>query len=328
MTDPGEEPNGLLLSSFLKDCRELVLPPFQDAERNARKFQHHYLWSAGIGAVSGTFAVWLAIFQLYAHDANSAPRWTLFTWLELLSVGITFLSVIVGMWASWKKRWLEERFRAENLRLLKFRSLIDPERWNAGKTHSEKAKHALSDKVSEAATTTFPSLPRWLKERARPEVREPLADGSITEERRELLDYYWRQRLDFQRTYLIGHARKFRNWDRMTWLLGSVLFFGSLAVVLAHVVVENFKHLPALVLIAALLPVFGAGVRTYRAGTETARNAGRCEATHQNLCELSDGLRNATDANAQLRVLDCCEQVLEADVHEWMRLMTELEWFG
>ena len=81
-------------------------------------------------------------------------------------------------------------------------------------------------------------------------------------------------------------------------------------------------------LVAASLPVLGAGFRTLRTAHEYARNASRFEATHDALSALSDRLRKAKDAPTIFRELGFCEQVLEADLREWMRLMVEAEWFG
>ncbi len=45
------------------------------------------------------------------------------------------------------------------------------------------------------------------------------------------------------------------------------------------------------------------------------------EAVHHVWNEISQKLRDASDAQATFRELGFCEQVLESDLREWMRLM-------
>jgi hypothetical protein len=80
--------------------------------------------------------------------------------------------------------------------------------------------------------------------------------------------------------------------------------------------------------VAATLPVCGAGIRAIRGVLEYGRNASRYEATHNVLVKLSERLREAKDAAGVFREIGFCEQILEADLREWLRLMVEAEWFG
>jgi hypothetical protein len=80
--------------------------------------------------------------------------------------------------------------------------------------------------------------------------------------------------------------------------------------------------------VAATLPVCGAGIRVFRGVLEYSRNASRYEATHNVLVKLSERLREANDSFAVFREIGFCEQILEADLREWLRLMVEAEWFG
>jgi len=44
--------------------------------------------------------------------------------------------------------------------------------------------------------------------------------------------------------------------------------------------------------------------------------------------KLSERLREANDPDTVFREIGFCEQTLEADLREWLRLMVEAEWFG
>ena len=52
--------------------------------------------------------------------------------LEALLAAAAVVLVIVGLVAEWHEQWLTHRYRAEQLRLIKFRFLVDPEFWCEG----------------------------------------------------------------------------------------------------------------------------------------------------------------------------------------------------
>jgi hypothetical protein len=242
------------------------------------------------------------------------------------------LIVLLGMGTSLKEQWLLERHKAESLRLLKFRSLIKAEAWTAGPAGADKCEERLCDEVEEIATTTFSALQGWIAQGTVPTVYAPPATSLTLDTIENLVHYYRKKRLHHQIAYLSKGLRRDQRRDRHTRLAGPSLFFGSIAFVLAHLAVEigsgalDWSRL--LILIAAALPVMGAGFRIYRAANEFARNASRFEAVHHTLSELSARLSDATDAPSIFRELGFCEQVLESDLREWMRLMVEAEWFG
>jgi len=127
-----------------------------------------------------------------------------------------------------------------------------------------------------------------------------------------------------------------RNDRTRTW--PSVLFFGSIAFVLAHLCIEIVGWRTgaktdggvgkAALLLAASLPVCGAGIRVIRGVLEFGRNASRYESTHYVLLALSERLRVADNPERVFREIGFCEQVLEAESREWVRLLVEAEWFG
>jgi hypothetical protein len=241
--------------------------------------------------------------------------------------------VLFGMGASLKEQWLLERYKAESLRFLKFRSVIDPALWNRSVPEMQERNERLCDQVEEISATTFAALRGWTTKGTVPDVLAPPANASATKENlKPMIDYYRRKRLHFQMEYLAGAVVRNLAQDRRTRLAGPVLFFGGVAFVLAHLAVEigggTEDWSRFLILIAAALPVMAAGFRIHRDATEFARNASRLEAVHHTLVELSQRLRDASDTSKIFRELGFCEQVLESDLREWMRLMTEAEWFG
>ena len=157
----------------------------------------------------------------------------------------------------------------------------------------------------------------------------------------ELKAYYGKKRLLGEKGQIAYFRRAaerdlIRNDRTRTW--PSTLFFGSVAFVLAHFCIELVGWRTkggtdagvgqAALLIAATLPVCGAGIRVVRGVLEYGRNASRYESTHHVLLKLSERLREASDSETVFREIGFCEQTLEAESREWVRLLVEAEWFG
>jgi hypothetical protein len=83
-----------------------------------------------------------------------------------------------------------------------------------------------------------------------------------------------------------------------------------------------------LIVLAACLPVLGAGIRTLHTASERRRNAIRFQAKYYTLEKLRQELQQETDADAIFRLLSQCERIMEIEHREWLRLMIEAEWFG
>lgn len=329
---PQEMPTSEPLRTILDHWQQNLRSQFVTADRAALRSQKTYKDRARTAAILGSIAVALAILQL---SSLVQGRWAeLLPWVEGATAASTFLVVFLGMRSSFKERWLLERYQAESLRLLKFRSLIQSACWSANPAEIEKWKDRLCDQVEGITATTFSALQGWISRGTVPAVVEAPADGRVNESSlKELVRYYHKKRLHYQMSYFGSAARRNEANDHHTRLVGPALFFGSVAFVLAHLSVEivgGSAHWLSrlLILSAAVLPAMGAGFRTHRAANEFARNAARFEAVRHTLSELSERLRYATDAPAIFRELGFGEQVLEADLREWMRLMMEAEWFG
>lgn len=329
---PAAEP----LRGILQHCQEELLPTYKKADGAAVRFQKKYRHRALSVAILGSAAVVLATIQLSGLADHVVPfgwRWSV-PLLEAAAAISTMLIVLLGMGTFLKEQWLLERYKAESLRLLKFRSLFEPGLWSADPAEVQKCKERLCDEVEDVATTTFSVLQGWIAQGTIPEVHPPpptaglLSPGNLE----ALIHYYRSKRLHYQMAYLSKAVRRDQKRDRHTRVVGPVLFFGSVTFVLAHLAVEigrgteDWSRL--LSVVAAALPAMGAGFRIHRAANEFARNAARFEAVHHILSALSERLRTAPDPPTVFRELGFCEQTFESDLREWMRLMVEAEWFG
>jgi hypothetical protein len=78
-----------------------------------------------------------------------------------------------------------------------------------------------------------------------------------------------------------------------------------------------------LVMLGFAVSVFGSGVRTLRGAYEFGRNASRFRAKYYALVPLAERLSAGRDAPAIFHDLWYCEQILESEHREWLRLMIE-----
>jgi len=65
-----------------------------------------------------------------------------------------------------------------------------------------------------------------------------------------------------------------------------------------------------------------------RTAYEFARNTSRFRAKYVALERLAERLQRENDPAALWYAMWCCEQMMDAEHREWLRLMIEAEWFG
>ncbi len=320
---------------------------YDQADRQALKFQQTHVWLTRGAASFGTFAVIAAIFglsHLWPHEKQLAAA-------EIVVVLIAFSFAVYGLATARKYKWLARRHQAELYRQLKFRFLIRPAIWqDAGWLAHE--KETIQPQSNEASLSEI--------------IEDALPHGPfpITEEKlprpvlEQLVQYYLKARIRPQLQYLDHRAQRNEYKDRFLAFLPAGLFFASVAAAAAHFGFSYFakgEHDPILswavvaALLASCLPVTAAWVRTVRAAFEYSRNKSRSIAAHSALDELQDALvrdvmltiqpgdatnvadssRNADiDPRTVLTDLWWCEHIFVTEHREWLRLMLETEWYG
>lgn len=323
------------LLRILNCCSKVIEPEFRRADAEVGRCQAAYMRLANWAAWLGAFAVLFAILQL-SELTNSLFAARVLPWVEFGLAAAAVIVALIGLGGRRQQKWFLARYRAERLRLLKYDLMTRSASWSDDPEASEKCCQDVAGEVEETMASSFTTLEYWMTQGTLPEV--VIAPSLQKEEWIQLREYYRRRRLLEQISYLARASE--RNWQRndrtRTW--PSVLFFGSVAFVLAHFFVELVGwHTgngggaivgKTALLLAASLPVCGAGVRVLRGVFEYGRNASRYEATHNVLAKLNKRLREADDPSAVLREIGFCEQVLESDLRDWLRLMVEAEWFG
>jgi hypothetical protein len=325
------------LSDALDVCEKTVLRAFRRHDSAAVDYQWYYRWFARGSVAFGALAVILAIGQLAFSEEgvcskiSFSPLHCGLSLMEVIAIAVSVLLILVAIALRMRDTWLAERFKAESLRLIKFKSLTDPRMWNAGRRLE--LKRDLEREVEQIEARGSEAVEQWASEGTVPRAIDLPSSDVPRQTLAALVRYYHSKRLTRQLHYLIRRAERERKHELRTWILGPSMFFASVAFVLAHVVlafgaksVEKSVN-RGLIFFAALLPALAATTRTFRAGRESGRNADRHEATRDSLLQLSRQLDDA-DLKTAFQAIGFCEQVLEADAREWMRLMRNAEWFG
>jgi hypothetical protein len=342
LRDAGEYPE---LRKPLIAC-DPVVKAFYRAEAKAFDLQRKYRWDAKVVEWFGTGAILLAIVILVLDgwDQNiAAPRLLTqhsltehLAWLELIAAFIAMLVVFVGSGRLHKEGWLIERNRAERCRMLKFRTLIDPKVWlGQGILPIDEF---VRRKLQPIETAGLGELWEWIDGDPAPQWSSSTGVTLSREVLQQLLEYYQKTRLNFQRKYLDQTALRFERNERIRPSVLSFLFYAGIVCVFIHVLIDLIggdqnaaAHASLLFLALAVgLPTIAAGLRTSFLARERARNASRYRAKSKALGEIDERLTELAaehDAEAVFRELNFCEYVLDLDQREWLRLMIEAEWY-
>jgi hypothetical protein len=150
----------------------------------------------------------------------------------------------------------------------------------------------------------------------------------------ELIDYYRTRRLEYQLAFFLKRANEYLKLQKVTMHVPAALFLASVGAVLIHYGYDFYTHAERLdtfsrwmIVLAASLPVIGGAIRTFVLAYEAARNAYRYRAKAVALASIKSALEHATGPCSQFLALWFCEQTLENEHREWLRLMLEAEWF-
>ena len=315
------------LSGALKECEEYILPAYRDADQAAIRHQKHHKRLTKLAAVFGTAAVLIAIGQLAFHKMlelhigkEIAEHYLI--GLELVSVTLALIAVVLGIVSVRLNRWLVERYKAERLRSIKFRFLLNPAIWSTGqlKTDVDAVNSITVEEIHEELEQENPPF-------TPPQPPQTTEDQTLS----GLIKYYRVKRLEFQRTYFQERIDLNEDMDKRTREWPRWLFFGSIAAVFIHFIF----HLCGLeeigrvfTFLAAALPAFAGGVRIFRSANEYARNLHRYRAKEATLSHWLEKIRgHGNDNNSIIRELWYCEAILEFENQEWCRLMIESEWY-
>lgn len=355
MHDPKDRGAPFPLGEFLTLCDPCAESPdaqpclrkdFEKADVNAIEAQSAYRSVVGTAAILGLVALLLGLGQRIWLPEASGDQKPPNPWLvaEFFYTVVALLFVLAALLTGKQAHWLSERFKAERLRLLKFKLLIDPKLWHADLRDLAPWRNRLETGRRTIANQSEGILDALKLSDAMPDL-PATAEGLAVEvpALQKLLEYYRRKRLGAQLEYF---ERKMRQ--KMTLAnprLPPIFFFVGISLVLCHDILEWATNeaqtrrieltSQALILASFAVPLGWSAIRTLRGAHEFSRNAARSHARHAALAEISRNLDTATagpperwDRPVIFGYLYLCEGILASDQHEWMRLMKDAEWYG
>ena len=345
------------LAAALQSCQDVVEPAYRAADRPAMHFQKQRQAISISAAITGTVAVLLATF-----DALDFSKFIVPILYFSVAAAIAFVAVLLSIGTFRQVKWMFLRHKAERFRFLKFRFLIDPHLWGDDATKRERTAQWLTYETDKVTGLTNEDLKTWAERGILPEEPPSLAGSQADASTLySLVDYYLTKRCRNQLHYFERRARQFSSTDRYIKELPRLLFFGGVLAALGYFSLNLFDALQpheaaaqasqtttsvststfgiAFILLAASLPVLSAGIKTFRSAYQLARNTSRYKAAFEAIkppaqrlerhAERLNGLyaegHTTIDAYDVFRDLWRCEQILEAEHREWLRLMMEAE---
>jgi hypothetical protein len=311
-------------------------PSYREADESATRQQQAYLRTSFWCLVCAALAVLLAIYQLAGFPTFGAHHLT----LPILELVLVILAVGLVLWDiqnNWKDSWLANRSRAERLRSLKFRALLDPKMWSS--VTRDEAKANTRGAVRQINSISPDHLIAHLADAELDTAVPDLLTGSADIDR-AIGNYYIRRRLVTQAEYAAKKEHEYHKADLRTKLFGTVFFFGVVSFVFAHAVLEVVQELSrhetpvddwaqkVLIAFAAILPAAGAALHVYRDGREAGRNHLRTMATRKRLSQLHQYLEGCRNRKDQIRLIVQSEIVLASEHEQWLNLMKACDWYG
>jgi len=302
------------------------------AERDrAQRLQVAHRRTVVWSAVAGAAALLVLALQL----ALPAPLQTALLLLETPAVLLASVLVVRSLFSFRQESWLLHRYRAEQLRSLKFRFIVDARFW----TRQEDWKPRLEIEVDRIQKLSRDDLAARSRKEWVPELptREE-AGGADPRSLSDLVAYYRAVRLKSQIAYFETKVAEEEESRLDNPRLLPLFFF--LGVGLAGVrlllewldraqVLETGSRMALVVGLAALaVPTAWTALRTIRSAGERARNAARSAAKHHALCEYDERLAMQKDPLLIFATLYHCEALFDAEQREWLRLMRDAEWYG
>jgi hypothetical protein len=311
---------------------DLVDKDYTKYDQDACRDQRYHLYFAHAAVLSGTMAIIIALLQVtgFLPKQLSLPGETI---ASLLSVIAVFSGTV---WA-FQKRWLLERYKAESLRILKFKALVQFD-FLCG--NIEAWRLWLEGEIGKIRNLEKDDIHRIIKSGGN--TRIPVSttgqecdDSTVV----AVAEYYRKNLISTQIQYFRQKANEQESSDRFIRHLPHLFFFFGVVMVASHFIIDELVHESdwyslsnILIFLGIAFPVTGIGIRTYRSSHEFARSASIFRANENRLLEMeakiASLLREQPGNKMQiLSILNVCEEILEEEHYEWLRLMVESEWF-
>lgn len=316
---------------------ESMLDLFNRLDEDANEKQRDHIGNAKLGIRTGTAALLLSIVQLSFHTSTGVVLSGVLLAFEIGLVATTAKCVYPELSGRGHHQWLLARYRAEQLRLSKWRLFIEP-------GLPTRSTASLSADLQSAIVRNDIHETAELEERARHEEPAMIPRGEPSaSDLRQLLGHYVDNRLAAQIGYF--HRKSKEEGGILTNpSLMPFLFLATLGFVSMHFFFEGLRYLAeffpvftaslaafenlslAFAFVAALIPAVLAGIRTWRSALEATRNSTRACAKEHALAAYRRSLQSETIGPFEaFGILACCEGLFAQEQGEWLRLMLEAE---
>jgi hypothetical protein len=318
----------------LKVCKSEILEAYNRFDTEAMQNRNRHRMLSTAAAFLAAVAVLLAIFQLAYPEWIERLGIAGVPALETISAITALFAVGLGIYIAGKSRWLLARHKAERLRFLKFRYLIDPDVW-CGDDRSKRRTAQLENDVRDVCKMATENFDEWTMEKGAREIPADAASRHIDQQTLDQLTSYYRaKRVVYQSKYFSDRVGRFHQLKQAGSWLGMILFFSSVAAVLVHFGFDLVGHSALahelgrlFIFLAAAIPAVGAGIHSITAGSLPGHNWVRYRAKEAVLTHENEHIKTPTSADAKIRDMEFCEQTLAFEHREWARLMIETEVF-
>lgn len=303
--------------------------------------RNHYLYRT---ILAGTVALLFAIiqFSLAAINIEVQYQWSLilFALFELITA-IFAAYAIYGGYLLFHTKWLLSRHKAERLRLLKFRYLIDSRLWCDDPIKINEWTASLEKEVSKIEIMTDSDIDQWLIDSKIPNPPQIDACFYHKENIAAFLNYYIDKRLNYQKKYYCKKIKDLTKDDKRfpeklplkLYLMGVILVFIHVIFVFVYLISETaLVHFLGILSMAFAisLPLIGAAISSIRSGFEISRTIrlfkGKYSAIDRLGKKLEDQLKSQKFQWEEIAIILWeCENFLEAEHHEWLLLIKNIE---
>lgn len=324
------------LRDALGDIDANLVPAYVEADRLALSHQQSFRRITITAAVFGTTSILVSMLGMVATSPLQSSWSRLLLGLQVVCLAITAVAVLRGLFAYRHENWLLERWRAEQLRALKFDALLDPDAWSDDLQVRHVWRERLRAGVARARTLQREDLAAMSVREELPPTRSAdaarLPDGALLD---ALVGYYDRKRLGPQRAYFFRASAHTGLGARAL----PLVFFVAVGLEVIQSILTGAAMVADTELLRSIgtwlggasvaIPVIWAGFKTQQAAHEGARNANRSRARHDALTRLSERLlSHRTDAVEVMATIRLAEFLLQVDQREWLRLLRDAEWYG
>src|SRR5580704_19432268 len=232
LIDQGHHAEFRPLFDALSLVQETIYQPFVRCDKQALSNQKWYQLISIAAVLGGAVTILIAILE-FIFQSSDRPL----TYTEAAVAGITLVLIAIGQLFQFKEEWLTARYKAENLRLLKFRTLTDSRPW-CPPIDLKLLREELVDEVHRLEGHNYEKARAWASEGVHPRICAPPCETTCEDALHELIDYYRPKRLQAQTEYLSQKAEKSETQGARTARVVRWVFFTSFAFVLTHLVLQ------------------------------------------------------------------------------------------